>query len=106
MGGVCVPEAVWMQRSVARNHPRVELDDFASSAVRQAPAAMIHQQRTFSRLGSALRQVLLERRRRFFSVWHLPFLAALAAHANPALAEGEVFDVQSHQFADPQAAPL
>ena len=101
-----VAQAVRMQRRVARNHARVELDDFARAAVGQPRAAVIHQQRALARLGGALRQIFFERRRRFLSIRHLALLAALAAHANPALAQIEVVEIEPHQFADAQAAAV
>ena len=51
-------------------------------------------------------EIALQRLRRFAGVGHLPFLLALAAHANPALVEIEVIQIQAHQFADAQPAPV
>jgi hypothetical protein len=59
MSCIGVPQAMRVQPGIARNHSRVKLDDFSRAAVRQAPAAMIHHERTFTRLGSALSQILL-----------------------------------------------
>ena len=51
-------------------------------------------------------KITVERCGRFASEGNLALLAALAAHANPAFAEIEIFQIQSHQFADAQAAAV
>ena len=55
---------------------------------------------------AALRQVALQRGGGLRGKWHLALLLPLAAHADPALVAIDIFQIQPHQLADAQPAPV
>src|SRR5258708_40063616 len=100
MGRVSVAQAVGMKRAVARDHACVKFNDVASAPVRQPLAAMVQENSPFSRLPRPGGYVFRQRIRGLRRIRNQPFLAAFTTHANPALAEIEILEVQSHSLAD------
>src|SRR5579863_8278039 len=106
MGRVSVAQAVGMNRGVAQDHACVKFYDVARPPIRQPRAAMVQENSSFSHPRRTFEYVFRQRRRGFRRIRNQPFLATFAAYANPALAEIEILDVQSHQLADAQAAAV
>src|SRR5260370_41155677 len=99
-------EAVRMHGGVAVQRSGLELDDELDAAPGQPSAAVIEEDRHFRECGLALPEIALERGFGFGAVGDLPFFSAFAANAQPALAPGDIVQVQDHQLADAQPAAL
>src|SRR5690242_2928461 len=94
-----------MDGGIAGDHARVEFHDAARSPVGKAAAAEVEEERGL-RFRLADGEVAVDGGGRFRAEGHLPLLLPFAAHANPALAEIEIVEIQADQLADAQSAAV